>query len=170
MTNRRRLYAPVAFALCVLLVLTVGACGDSPGSPSDDDDDDDPAGLPNGTMSAQFDGGPWNANLLIAPLLTSIGFGLQGIDTANRSIVFTVSATTPGVYPIAGPVSVSCVLAIGSQGWFATTGVQGSGQISFTTLTQNRAIGAFTCTAPATPGTGATGTKEIVNGQFNVTY
>jgi hypothetical protein len=56
-----------------------------------------------------------------------------------------------------------------AAGWTAAVGT-GSGSITLTTLTSAGASGTFTFNLVAVPNTGATGTKAITEGVFNVTF
>jgi hypothetical protein len=126
--------------------------------------------LQNGSMSATFDGGAWNAALALAALYTNNTFAMTGIDQSQRTLSVSMSVSGPGTHAFTGPNGGSCNLIIGSATWLgAPAAQQGSGRIVFSTLTATNAIGTFECSAPPQSGTTATGTKSIT-GSFNVRF
>ncbi len=127
--------------------------------------------LPNGSMSATFDGATWTASLALAPLFVSETFALSGTDQTGRSLTLSMRASGSGTYPFTGTNGGACNLIIGSATWLgAPAAQQGSGQIVFTTLNATNAIGTFECSAPPQAGTTASGIKSISNGTFNVRF
>lgn len=84
---------------------------------------------------------------------------------------FAVTPTSAGTGSyVLGPASAAnAMLLIGNPaaGWQAGVGI-GSGTITITTLTSTRAVGTFLFMLAAVPGTGATGTRSVTEGSFDV--
>jgi len=155
-------------ALVLALPLAL-ACGGG-------DDDTGPSGS-TGSMSATIGGVSWNANLTVQGAYTGgvLAIGGNGGSGANN---YQVNITVTNI-TAAGTFNFG-VGAIGNQAlvtlignpvstWGATF-AGGSGSITVTSLTASRAQGTFTFTANASPGTAATGTKAVTNGQFDVRF
>ena len=151
------------FAAAVLSVLSmsVTACGG---------DGDGPAGLLNGNsgMSAQIDGENWTASETFvyrheSPLMI-VMTGRGG----GREIQFLVSGPTIGTHVIDGDAPESATMTHGGGGWTAG-GAGGSGSITLTAFTESRVAGTFAFTVVPIMGE-ATGTREVTNGVFDITY
>jgi Family of unknown function (DUF6252) len=65
---------------------------------------------------------------------------------------------------------VSTLSVSGSAASWASSAISGRGSVTVTSFTSTTAAGTFSLTRDATPGTGATGSKTVANGTFNVTY
>jgi hypothetical protein len=154
--------------LAALLMLTLAgtACGGSDGPAG-------PGGLGgpnNGTFTARIDNTSWAATIIL-PAYTDIAGGASGIGAGSPT--FTVSWAhidnqQPGTYTIGQSIGFNASVTQGSAMW-AANAQQGSGTLSITTRTPNRVAGTFSFTMPPAPGSSATGTKQITNGQFDVT-
>ena len=132
-----------------------------------------PSGPSNGTMTAQIDGAGWAANTIVATYPSGI-LAIAGTDTQGRTIGFAVGpTTTPGTYPVAltSGVNASLAIIVGStaQSWQAVQN-SGSGSVTLTAISANRATGIFQFTVVPVAGTGAAGTRSITQGAFDVTY
>ena len=97
---------------------------------------------------------------------------IAGTDTARSTTIgFAVTPTAAGVgtYTLGPSSSANAQLFVGNpaSGWQAAVG-SGSGTITVTALTSTNASGTFSFSLVAVPGTGATGTKSITEGVFNV--
>jgi len=172
--------APNISRLALVGVFLAAACGGGNTGPDDGDDGNNDGNNGNTSgMSATIDGQAWSANSA-AGSVTAIQFSpasgayiIGGIGSgAVASMTFTINFITgPGTYPLG-------VDAVSVQGGFAgVTGATGgtwitaisgaAGTITITTLTTTRIAGTFSFTASQTSG-GATGTRVVTNGQFDV--
>ena len=165
-----RYLRPLAF---VALFFTAAACGSS-----------NPAGgggggggsttLANGSLSGSIAGSSFSANTAIAviyipgaPAILSVAAS----DSQGRLLGFALSLASTGTYSINDSSFAIFIVDIGAQQWQADAFVAGgSGTITFTTFTTNHAVGSFSFTANPVAGTGATGSKSVTGGAFNVTY
>jgi hypothetical protein len=162
----------------VVALVTVAACSSdsNPGSPDDDDDDSNPpvncTSAP--CVTATIDGTPQSFTVV------TTGWAGPGssfaVNCANTSFIFGfgVSVPGPGSYSIPGSgshvFSQSAVLTAGASGWTANQG-QGSGNITFNSLTTTGASGTFSFVMPPTPLSGTTGAaRRVENGIFNVRF
>lgn len=151
----------------ILLILAGTACGgsDGPAGPGG------PGGTSNGTFTARIDNNNWAATIIL-PAYTDIAGGASGIGAGSPT--FTVSWAhidnqQPGTHTIGQSVGFNASLTSGTQQWVASTS-GGSGTLTITTRTANRAAGTFSFTMVPSPGSSATGTKQVTNGQFDVTW
>ena len=172
--------ARYASLLPLIGILLAAACGGGTTGPDDDGDDNGNDGNNNGNtsgMSATIDGQAWSASpgagsvtaIQFAP--QSGGYILGGIGTgAAASLTFTINfITKPGTYPLGvDGVSVQGGFAGLTGGGTWLTPISGAaGTITITTLTTTRIAGTFNFTATPSGG-GATGTRTITNGQFDI--
>jgi len=95
--------------------------------------------------------------------LKSIGGG----NATGQTIGFAWLDTGPGTYPIGG-VTIATHTLMGNT-WSASS-AQGSGSITVTTSTANRVAGTFAFVLQADGPSGATGTRNITQGQFDLTF
>jgi hypothetical protein len=126
-----------------------------------------------GSMSANINGVPWTASCVGAPIRTATILAFAGIQT-DPSPSTVVGVTLEGT-------SIGPVGTFGSEGAVSINMSNGSpanwqndpasaGILTLTTLTTAGATGTFSFSAPSVPGTGATGTKVVTNGVFNITF
>jgi hypothetical protein len=177
-TVRRSLTLGVAFSvLCVL----AGCGGSNPTNPSPPPSPTPVSGtpggttLPNGSMSARIDGSVWNASAGITAVYSAVNnrealVAISGGDSAGQVVALATIATGPGTYTTGSTVGANFNTAQLLRRWVASALDGGTGTVTFTTLTSARATGTFSFTAVASPGTGATGTKTVTEGAFNVTF
>lgn len=154
-------------SLLFALVITVCAgCGgtDSPTGPN---------GPNNGSFSAQIDGTSWSATTIIPGMVTTAG-GVSAIGTGSLtfSIAFAwIDQLTTGTWTIGagGPsVGFNANMSQGGQTWSAGA-VGGSGTLTITTRTASRVVGTFSFTmVPSGGGSGPS--RQVTNGQFDVTF
>ena len=156
------------FTIATALLVGLAACGDDPADPNGGNGNGN-GGPPNGTMTAQIDGQSWSAISIIATYdgellviggadanVTGIGIGSQGVDG-------------PGTYVIGTVIGANgSVTQDGTMIWFAGIGV-GSGSITVSSISAVGAVGTFAFVAEPSMG-GATGTRVVTNGTFNVTF
>lgn len=158
----------------VLLCLIAGGCGkDNPAGPSDGGSN----GPPNGSMSAAINGAAWSAGSIVVNFIPATAqfeglVTIIGTDSTQRSISITARAGGPATYTVGGTSSTNMFVAdANGRGWQAQPPFPGSsGTVTFTTMTANRVVGTFTFFAVAATATGATGTMNVTDGRFDVTY
>lgn len=130
----------------------------------------------NGTFTAQINGATWNA---VGPVTVTRGsnnfLGITGTGFINTSTGYSFvigigSATGPATYTLSNlNVAGSQLIVGGLSGGWGTYFNGGTGTLTITTLAANHVVGTFT--ADAVPGSGgATGTLQIRNGKFDLTY
>lgn len=158
-------------ALSALSVLTaLSACGGS--GPTD-------PGGGSGSFSATIDGQAWVAQ---SPYINPGGMSQQSpghfpaygarLDGGNTLTGITLNLTFitgPGTYPLgtAGAVAGGIAsLNVGSAVW-QTPLTGDAGTVTISSIGNGRVAGTFAFTARAV-ASGATGTKQVTNGQFNV--
>lgn len=159
---------------CLILLLSFAAC-DYQGPVEPD------VILSNGSVSARLNGSTWRADLAISVLNTPPTAIIPGrivlvaLDRSHLSLGFSVAYTGLGSYTVGvnnfnNSFTAFYVLQ-GAESWSASQTQSGSsGTIEFTVLTANRATGSFSFVAVPAAGTGATGTKVVTNGVFDVTF
>lgn len=163
----RLLRAPILVAgLTVLALAACGGDGDGPGGPSG-----------SGTLTARVDGSTWTATSGILALRVNNFVSFTGSVGANTSITIAFPDEGPGTYSIPAAVGLNFNYGVFSNGhlWQALAmgtqlGGVGSGSVTVTTLNSERVAGTFEFTAPAAQSSGATGTRVVTNGAFNIRF
>ena len=152
-----------------LALVTLAACGGSDGGPTGTNGNNAASG--DGSMSATINGAAWR----------SLKSGDKGSRNGNIYAVVGLNASytiSLGIAGLTGPGTVNLSLATGngsnaiianSTGGWGTAFNGGSGTLTVTTLTANRIAGTFSFDAPAGSGQ-ATGTLQVRNGKFDVTF
>lgn len=154
--------------LMLLPALSTLACG-SPTSPTETN----PPSAGGAPLTFKVDGASVTATSSTAAYANGI-LSIGGTDSARSTTLgfaLAPTATGTGVYTL-GPTSAANVqIYIGNPaaGWQAGVGI-GSGTITVNSLTSTGASGTFSFSLVAVPGSGATGTKTITEGVFNVTF
>jgi hypothetical protein len=132
-------------------------------------------------MTALVDGAQWTASSINVtnqtganPLLTIRGTGSRAGDPSTRITDITVSVINPSVgtfeFGIAGTQTGSLTLEVSPDIWLASPVNPGSsGRVTLTVFGGGRAAGTFTATALASQG-GATGSRSVTNGAFDVQF
>ena len=126
-----------------------------------------------GTMSARIDGATWTASAVTVAVNTN-GLIISGASTSGIGVAVGASrllGTGTQTFGTGTNFNALATMTTGTQSWSAT-GIQGSnssGSVTLTTLTATRAVGTFTFNAAALAG-GATGTKVVTSGVFDVTF
>jgi hypothetical protein len=168
----RIMCAVAGITLGVISVACGGSSSTSPSAPSAGNST--PAPTSSGpSLSFRLDGNLVTATSVTAAFVNGIFTLGGGVPASNItfSLGLTPTATQTGSYPL-GPLSgTNALLQIGNpvQGWNGGVGI-GSGSVTITNFTPTSASGTFTLNLAAVPGTGATGTKVITEGSFNVTF
>lgn len=123
-------------------------------------------------VTFRVDGTSTAATSATASLANGI-LSIGATDTSRSTTIgFALTPTAAGVgtYTLGPLSSANAQLLVGNPaaGWQAGVGT-GSGTITVTSLTSTSAAGTFAFSLAAIPGTGATGTKSVTEGVFNVT-
>jgi hypothetical protein len=177
--------------LTLTVLVTAAGCCLSPIGPSDVDGDNNNNGNPTnpgggnpnatcgvgspiqGTMTARIDGVQFTASCMTAAQYSNGILAIGGVNSANpyTSVAFAVLVSGPSTHQIGGLSGANAVINMSgtTATWQALAG-QGSGTIVVTSLTATGAAGTFSFVAPPTPNSGATGTKTVTDGTFNVTF
>jgi hypothetical protein len=144
-----------------ILMLLLAACGS--------DEPTGPATLANGTYRAKIDGAQFNA--ISAAVVGGAGglYSLGGGNAAGQTIGFAWVDAGPGTYPIGNPASTIATHTASGQTWSASV-AKGSGSIVVTTSTAGRVAGTFSFVLQADAGSGATGSRTVTEGSFDLTY
>ena len=155
--------------LVVVAAATLAACGGgSDGGPASPNPNQNTS---KSTMSARIDGVQWTA--------TNVGVSARngalivaGGNTAGVGIGFAASMIQGTGAQTFGPGIVSAAngsVTAGTMSWSASK-FQGSGTVTLTTLTANRATGTFSFTAPALTAGSTPSPRVVTAGQFDVTF
>ena len=134
-------------------------------------------GTARGTMSARIDGVPWTATCIVLAkndAVTCQCVAISGGDSAIPQLVAGFGAPNGvGTYPIGPPLNpANGVVILGSANppiWSANA-IQGSGTATISTLTATSASGTFAFNAVGGVSGGATSTRVVTDGVFNVTF
>jgi uncharacterized protein DUF6252 len=157
-------------SLAAALTMACGGGNASPSAPSAAATPPAPAGS---MLTFKVDGVSESASSVTAGLANGI-LSIGGTDSSRAttlSFALTPTAAGTGTYTL-GPLSAAnAQVLIGNPaaGWQAAVGI-GSGTITVTSLTSTAATGTFSFSLVAVPGSGASGTKSITEGAFNVTF
>jgi uncharacterized protein DUF6252 len=151
--------------VAVVLSLAVVACGgsDTPTNPS-------PSPTPplsNGSLSALINGTSFNATSARVVLAGGGVISIGGGNASGQTIGFAWLDAGTRTYPIGG-VTIATHTFMGNT-WSASS-AQGSGSITVSTKTSNRVAGTFAFVLQADGPSGATGTRNITQGQFDLTF
>jgi hypothetical protein len=162
------------FVIGFVLLVIVAGCGKKSNPMNPGGGGGGGTQLPNGSMSASFNGSTWNATTISATSPVGNG-GILGIgagDATGRGVAFALFASGPGTYNNATSVGMNFIITEpGAQFFQSSASITGtSGTVTLTTLTATRVAGTFQCVATATSGTGSAGSRNITNGTFDVTF
>ena len=167
-----------AVAIVLILVVAVSGCGST--TPSGTLVHSCGGGNASGSMSANISGTNFTATCLLTITSTAgiVSVGATNVSGNNATgfidLTFAVVTTTTGTFSFAAspgaPNPNNAAVSIGgSQIWQAGAGTAGaSGTVTITTLPANHVAGTFSFTMVAAPG--ATGTKTVSNGKFDITF
>jgi hypothetical protein len=138
------------------------ACGSD--GPTDPDVDD----LANGSFSARIDGNNFNATA--AAVVSSGGIvSIGGGNASGQTLGFAWLGTGTGTYTIGTTIGTVGTHTFSGKTWSASS-AQGSGSIVLTTRTSNRVAGTFSFVLQPDAASGATGTRTITQGRFDLTF
>ena len=146
-----------------LLVAAVSCGGDNTG----------PNGQTNGDMTAKIDGASFTSVATLAQRnVTNAGtiIAISGADAHGTGLGFGFVDAGVGTYPIGGltPTNATVLDGTGKVWTAGATGV--SGTLTVTALDATHVAGTFAYSAVASAGSGATGTKAVTQGVFDVTF
>jgi hypothetical protein len=154
------------------LLLSSVACSNNSNNPASPSTPNNPSTPNKGTITATIDGAAFSG---IATAATNIGgviaLGGWNQQTAQASSISIgigalASVGTTSVGPNS-PTNGNLIAA--NQSWLAGPS-GGSGTLTITTLTATGATGTFSFSMVPNTSSGASGTKVIANGAFNVTF
>jgi hypothetical protein len=147
--------------VALTLMLSLAGCGS--------DEPTGPAPLANGTYRAKINGVEFNA--IAAAVVGGAGglYSLGGGNAAGQTIGFAWVDTGTGTFPIGNPGSTIASHTHNGQTWSASS-AQGSGSIVVTTSTATRVAGTFSFVLQADGASGATGSRTVTEGSFDLTY
>jgi hypothetical protein len=153
--------------LALLVTLAVGCGSDGPGRPSGPSgpDGDD---LPNGSFSALIDGADFDAEAAGVVASSSV-VSVAAANESGQALSFAWMNTGTGTYAVE-PGGVTLVTYVSSSKAWSASSSQGSGSLEITALTANRAAGTFSFVLQADAASGATGTRTITEGHFDLTF
>jgi hypothetical protein len=121
----------------------------------------------NGSLSATVDGSNWSG-VTVAATRTN-GFVGVGAGKSDGSTIAFAFPDHTGTFQAAGQDGTNANYTSGGKTWSAVFGTGGSGTITVTTLSATRVAGTFSFTLVALSG-GATGTKTVTNGTFDIEF
>lgn len=124
--------------------------------------------LTNGTFTARVDGASFNASFAVVAVAGSI-ISIGASNAAGQSLGFAWVDAGAATYPISQTAPTNGSYSFGASGWGAGV-AGGSGSITITSRTANRVVGTFSFVMVATPNTSATGTKNVTQGSFDLTF
>jgi hypothetical protein len=155
---------PRIAALALTLLLAACSTGDGPTGP------DRVTELPQGSMRATIDGAAWSAATALVATYSGGVLAFAGTNNAYTIGMAVGTISGPGTFTIGSAGGTNALVNnFGGNSWHATPS-NGSGTITITSISATAAVGTFTFTAPPVPGTGATGTKVVTNGSFNLKF
>ena len=155
-------------ALIALMAITSACGGGGDGGPTGTNG----TGAGDGAISATINGTAWRS-LKASDKASRSGtiYAVVGLNLPYTLSLGIAGLTGPGTVNLnvsAGGNGSSAIIANSVGGW-GTAFNGGSGTITVTTLTANRIVGTFSFDAPAGSGA-ATGTLQVRNGKFDVTF
>jgi hypothetical protein len=153
----------------LVAVATVAACGGGgdggPASPNPNQN------TSLSTMSARIDGVQWTATN-VGVTARNGSLIVAGANTAGVAVGFGVSMIQGTGTQTFGPGIVSAANAsvtAGTMSWSASN-FQGTGSVTLTTLTANRATGTFQFSAPALTAGSTPSPRVVTSGAFDVRW
>lgn len=123
-----------------------------------------------GSVTATIDGAAFSGSLSVQATRTSNVLSIGAVSNNSRQINFALfGVTTTGTVPVGAGAASTITYTDVTKAW-VTSLVGGTGSVTITTLTANRAVGTFSFTAIPSANTGATGNKVVTNGSFDVKF
>ncbi|MEZ4703258.1 MAG: DUF6252 family protein [Rhodothermales bacterium] len=148
--------------LVMTLLVFVAAC--------DSNDDEEQQQLANGFMNARIEGQSWNANVTVFAIAQGGVFGVSGADASGKTIgLGGLAQLGPQTIGPTSPANATYSETAGATVVQWSAGIAaGSGTITVTELDGTHIAGTFSYVAEASATTGATGTKTITEGSFDI--
>jgi hypothetical protein len=150
-------------ATAVLVAAVAGCGGDNTG----------PNGQTSGDMTAKIDGASFTSVTTLAQRnVTNAGtiIALSGADSHGTGLGFAFVDAGVGTYPIGGLTPTNATVLDGTGKVWTAGATGGSGTLTVTALDATHVAGTFAYSAIASPGTGASGTKAVTQGVFDVRF
>jgi hypothetical protein len=147
-----------------MLVATAAGCGG---------DNTGPNGQNNGDMTAKIDGASFTSVATEAQRnVTNAGtiIAISGADAHGTGLGFGFVDAGVGTYPIGGLTPTNATVLDGTGKVWTAGATGGSGTLTVTALDATHVAGTFAYSAVASAGSGATGTKAVTQGVFDVTF
>ena len=160
-----------AILACTTLI-ALSACGGDDGGPTGTNGNNNGAVTGDGAITATINGVAWRS-LKSGDRVSKSGqfYGVVGVNSNYTLTLGIGNLTGPSTVQLdltAGGNGSSALVANTTGGW-GTAFSGGTGTITVTTLTANRIVGTFSFDAK--PGSGsATGTLQVRNGKFDITF
>jgi hypothetical protein len=153
-----------AVQLSLVLVLVLAACGGDAVGPD----------LDGSPMSATIDGVRWAAASTpgaVAVIRTELFVVIGGSDVNLVAVSLSMPAVSaPGTYPLVPPTAYHGLVQEQQERTWTSGQPGGSGSVTITSVSDARIAGTFEFAALPAPGTSATGTRQVTNGRFDVTF
>ena len=146
-----------------LLVAAVSCGGDNTG----------PNGQTNGDMTAKIDGTAFSSVTTLAQRNTTNAgtiIAVSGADAHGTGLGFAFLDAGVGTYSIGDLTPTNATVLDGTGKVWTAGAIGGSGTLTVTALDATHVAGTFAYSAVASAGSGATGTKTVTQGVFDVTF
>jgi uncharacterized protein DUF6252 len=153
------------------LLIAVSACGGGSdnGNPTGVNGNSTVAG--DGSVTMTINGAAWRS-LKAGDRVTKNGqlYGIASVNVPYALVLVLANVTGPGTFSLsAANASGSNAIISNTTGGWGTGFAGGTGTATVTVLTANRIAGTFSFDAKPGSG-GATGTMQIRNGKFDLTF
>ena len=162
-------------AIVAAAIVTAAACGGNSTSPSPFASSSGGGSgggppVPVGTVAFMLDGVQHSASRVTATYSGGV-LAVAATEAAQQTtLAFALAGTTAATYQIGPLTTTNATLQVGdpARTWQAGSS-GGSGSVTLTMLTPLLAVGTFTFSMEPVGGSGATGTRLVTGGVFNVT-
>jgi len=147
----------------LLVVAAIGCGGDNTG----------PNGQTNGDMTAKIDGASFTSVTTLAQRnVTNAGtiIAVSGADSHGLGLGFAFQDAGVGTYQIGGLTPTNATVLDGTGKVWMASAIGGSGTLTVTALDATHVAGTFAYSAVASAQSGATGTKAVTQGVFDVNF
>ncbi len=135
----------------------------------DSNEDEELQQLSNGFMTASVNNQPFSANTSVFAINTGGVFGLSGGDASGRVIALGgLSQMGEQTIGMGDPANSTFTETAGV--FWAANATVGSGTITITELDADHIAGTFSFVAPPSPGSSATGTRTVTDGEFDIEF
>lgn len=121
-----------------------------------------------GSVTANINTTPFTASTAVQATYAANVLAVGGTGNGTQILITIPNVTTTGQFNIGLGQAGVAVVTVGTDSW-TTSLTGGTGSVTLTTLTSSHAVGDFFFTAQA-GSAGATGTKDVASGHFDVTF